>query len=301
MIELASIISKLKPEKIVGPTIGSVLEVESFNPENDSHTVISWLSEKNKEQAYFVKAGIVICPDTVEIARLPENATFLLFTNPREAFRLLVLHFFVKDKNRGGISSTAVIGKNVKLGTNVSIGNYTVIEDNVIIGANVTILHNNSILSDTVIGNNVLIGCNNTIGGIGFGYEKDSDNQYQAIPHIGNVLIEDFVEIGNNTCIDRAVLGSTKICRNAKVDNLVHIAHGCVIGDNSLVIAHAMIGGSSIIGKNVWVAPNSAIINKVSIGDDTVIGMGAVVLSSVPELSVVVGNPAKPLKPKDPK
>jgi UDP-3-O-[3-hydroxymyristoyl] glucosamine N-acyltransferase len=130
---------------------------------------------------------------------------------------------------------------------------------------------------------------------VGFGYEKDEDGHYQVIPHIGGVLIEENVEIGNNTCIDRAVLGNTILKKNCKIDNLVHIAHGVIVGENSLVIAHAMVGGSTVIGDNVWVAPNAALINKITIGDNATIGLGAVVVKNVGENDTVIGNPAKPM------
>jgi UDP-3-O-[3-hydroxymyristoyl] glucosamine N-acyltransferase len=106
-------------------------------------------------------------------------------------------------------------------------------------------------------------------------------------------VIEDGVEIGNNTTIDRAVLGSTFIRKNSKIDNLVHIAHGVEIGENSLIIANAMVAGSTSIGRNVWVAPSASIINKISVGDNSIIGMGAVVVRSVSEGQTIVGNPGK--------
>ena len=299
MLELKSIIEKLQPVAVIGNADRTITAVNAFDIENTDESIISWLNQKNSNKAYLVKSGVVLIPNTLLVDDLPSNATFLTFENPREAFSKLIQYFFMKVRRQPGIASSAVIGENVKFGANVFVGHNTVIEDDVKIGDNVIILHNNSILSDTIIGNGVVIGSNNTIGGVGFGYERNKSNQYEVLPHIGNVVIEDLVEIGNNTCIDRAVLGSTLIRRNAKIDNLVHIAHGCEIGENSLVIAHAMIGGSSLIGKNVWVAPNAAIINKISIGDDAVIGMGAVVLNNVPEHSVMVGNPAKPLKARE--
>ena len=115
------------------------------------------------------------------------------------------------------------------------------------------------------------------------------------IPHIGNVVLGNNVEIGNNSCIDRAVLGSTILHDNVKVDNLVHIAHGVVIGKNSLIIANAMVAGSATIGEHVWVAPSASILNKKSIANNAVIGMGAVVLKNVNEGETIIGNPGKPL------
>ncbi|MBI2722889.1 MAG: UDP-3-O-(3-hydroxymyristoyl)glucosamine N-acyltransferase [Bacteroidetes bacterium] len=298
MIKLADIINKLKPVKIIGDTNTTVNKVIRFDELNTSNDNIAWINEKNKEKLYKVKAGIFICPSTIEEQKLSPNCTYLFFQNPRKAFRELLEHFFVQKKPDAFISPSANIGNNVTIGMNVYIGHNTIIEDNVQIGDATIIYHNNTILSNTIIKENVQIGSNNTIGGIGFGYEKDEDGTYKMIPHIGNVIIEENCEIGNNTCIDRAVLGSTILKKNCKVDNLVHIAHGVVIGENSLIIAHAMIGGSTVIGKNVWVAPNSSIINAIHISDNATIGLGAVVVKNVNENEIVVGNPAKPLPKK---
>ena len=116
---------------------------------------------------------------------------------------------------------------------------------------------------------------------------------------MGRVIIEDDVEIGSNTCIDRGGLGDTVLCRGVKVDNLVHIAHNAHVGINSMLIANSMIGGSANIGGNVWVAPSVSILNQLNINNYAVIGMGTVVLKDVAEGEIIVGNPGKPLKNKD--
>ncbi len=296
MIELEEIIKILKPIKVVGNINRKVVNVSSFSESQNSHETICWLNEKNKNLVFTVKNCIIICPSTISEEQLPNDCTFLLFNNPREAFRKLLQHFFQKARPDAKVEKSAVIGNGVILGENVYIGHNTVIEDNVSIGDNSVILHNNSILYGTKIGTNVMIGSNNTIGGIGFGYEKSESGSYEPIPHIGNVVIENYVEIGNCTCIDRAVLGSTILHENCKIDNLVHIAHGVIIGKNTLLIAHSMIGGSTTIGDNVWIAPGALLLNKISISNDAVVGMGAVVIKSVNEKEVVAGNPAKYLK-----
>ena len=153
--------------------------------------------------------------------------------------------------------------------------------------------------SETVINDHVIIGSNCTIGGIGFGYEMNENGQYEQVPHIGNVVIGEKVEIGNNVCIDRAVMGSTTLDRSVKVDNLVHIAHGVHIQENSLIIAHAMIAGSVVVGKNSWIAPSASLKQKIKIGDNAVIGIGSVVLKDVEEGETVAGVPAKKIKDKD--
>lgn len=295
MVRLKEIIAGLNPLQVIGNTEIDITEVKAFDLNNTQATVISWVNDKNLQKIYQAKHGVIICSNAAEKERLPKSCTFLIVESPRRAFGELLQKFFVKKRPASFISNTAVISENAKIGKNVYIGHNTVIEENVEIGDDVVILHNNSILSETKISNNVYIGSNNTIGGVGFGYEKNEDGSYQVIPHIGNVVIEDNVEIGNNTCIDRAVLGSTFLRKNCKIDNLVHVAHGVEIGENSLIIAHAIIGGSTTIGKNVWVAPNASIINKVAVGDNVTIGIGAVVVKSVTDNLVVVGNPAKPL------
>lgn len=295
MINLELIIKKLNPISVLGDKKKQIQKVVQLDKLNFTNNAIAWINEKNIHQIANFTQGVIICPSSLNQEIINQNCTYLLFDNPRLAFKSLLTHFFIPELPEATISPSASIGKNVKLGLNVYIGNNTVIEDNVCIGDNVRINHNNSILSNTIIHNNVLIGSNNTIGGVGFGYEKTKDGSYEVIPHIGNVVIEEGVEIGNNTCIDRAVLGSTLLMQNCKIDNLVHIAHGVVIGKNSLIIAHAIIGGSTIIGDNVWVAPNASIINKINIGNNVTIGLGAVVVKNVLDNETVVGNPAKPI------
>jgi len=146
--------------------------------------------------------------------------------------------------------------KNRDYGLNV------VVDNDCLIGENVRIGHNTVILPSTIVGDNVSIGCNCTIGNTGFGYEKDNDGVYKKIAHLGNVIIEDNVDIGNNTCIDRAVLGSTIIGENTKIDNLVHIAHGVKIGRNCLIIANSMIAGSVVIADNCHISPSVSILNQ---------------------------------------
>jgi UDP-3-O-[3-hydroxymyristoyl] glucosamine N-acyltransferase len=143
--------------------------------------------------------------------------------------------------------------------------------------------------------NDLLIGWNNVIGNDGFGYARAEDGTLVKMPHRGNVIIEDNVEIGSNTCIDRAVEGSTIIGSGTKIDNNVHIAHGVKIGKNCLIVAGSVIGGSTEIGDNCYIGINASIKNKIKIGNNVVIGMGAVVLRDVPDGVTIVGNPGKEL------
>jgi UDP-3-O-[3-hydroxymyristoyl] glucosamine N-acyltransferase len=296
MIHIDQIISLINPQRSIIHNSISIANAIQLDGSNERDDVIMWSSSKNYKTISSVNKGTIICP-FINDEDINPNCNYIITSSPRNAFRLVLEHFFAPQKVYS-VSKSAIIDPSVQLNDQVFVGENVVIESNCEIGVDVVIGHNTVILSNTIIHNHVIIGSNNVIGGVGFGYEKDENGQYVFIPHIGNVIIEDYVEIGNCTTIDRAVMGSTILRKNVKVDNLVHIAHGVDIGENSLIIANAMVGGSTKIGKNVWVAPSSSLINKIEVEDDAVIGMGAVVVKSVQSGNVMVGNPAKPLEKK---
>lgn len=146
---------------------------------------------------------------------------------------------------------------------------------------------------ENVIHGTVEWGTGTVIGADGFGYARAEDGTLVKMPHRGNVVIEENVEIGCNTCIDRAVEGSTVIGAGTKIDNLVHIAHGVKIGKNCIIVAGSVIGGSCEIGDNVYIGIGAMIKNKIRIGKNAFIGMGAVVTKDVPEGATIVGNPGR--------
>ena len=253
----------------------------------------SWVSDKNSStlDAGTLKLGLLILSKTSYEKLKSASCNFLIVDNPRATFFKLVSTLF-QTAREAKIEKTAIVHDSARIGNNCYIGHHVVIESGCTIGDNTTILHNTIILEGTIIGNDVIIGCNNTIGNYGFGYEKDESGDYEALQHIGHVVIHDRVEIHNNTCIDRGVLGNTEIFENVKIDNLVHVAHGVVIERNSLIIANAMIGGSARIGENSWIAPTVSIINKGIVAPNTMTGMGAVILKNTEENYTYVGNPA---------
>lgn len=297
MITVKKILSEIEAINFIGNENTIVNAIVQINTQNNRDDVIFWCNDKNIDKLNHCTNGTIVCSSKVnDTIKLNTNCNYIIVENPRLTFSKILNAFFLPVPQEPIISKNASIHPSVKIGKNVFIGDFTTIEQDCVIGDDCYIGYNNTILQKTIIGNKVKIGSNNTIGGVGFGYEKDEDGNYQLLNHIGNVIINDRVEIGNNTCIDRAVLGSTFINENVKIDNLVHIAHGVIIGKNSLIIANAMLGGSSIIGENVWVAPSTSIINKGMVGDDALIGMGAVVIKPVESKTVVVGNPAVFLK-----
>jgi UDP-3-O-[3-hydroxymyristoyl] glucosamine N-acyltransferase len=261
---------------------------------------ISWISagvaEQSPERVGASRASVLILPISAELSA-PAHAVCVLAEHPKRVFADIVDQFFGEltetqwPDGDAHVAADAVIGVRVQLGPGVVIGANTVVHDDVVIGPNTCV-------ANTTIQSRVRIGCNCSIGLPGFGYAQGEDRSYRRFPHVGRVRIEEDVEIGSNTCIDRGALGETIIRRGVKVDNLVHIAHNCDVGENALLIANSMLGGSAVIGAHVWVAPSVSILNQLTVGEDAVLGMGAVVIRDVAPATTVVGNPGKALAPR---
>jgi UDP-3-O-[3-hydroxymyristoyl] glucosamine N-acyltransferase len=193
------------------------------------------------------------------------------------------------------IAPNAVIGDNVVLGDRVSIYPCSYIGDSVVIGDDVKIYSNVSVLERCTIGNRVIIHSGTVIGSDGFGFSSDG-KKYFKIPHTGIVRIDDDVEIGACNTIDRATFGKTWICRGVKTDNLVHVAHNVKIGEDTLLIAQAGIGGSSSIGRHSIIAGQAAIADHITIGDNVTVAGKAGVAKSVQDGEILSGVPAIPHK-----
>jgi len=291
-MKVKEILESIKYIKFIGDQNIEIERVVSITEIGNVLNAISWCNDNNSELLKnCVSTSVIIISNNIEIES-NQFKNYIIVENPRRTFQEILINFFMETR-KAQRSPTAVIDSSSVYGDNVFIGHNVVIEANCKIGNNVAILHNTIIFKGTIIGNNVTIGANNTIGGVGFGYEKNNSGDFELIPHIGNVIIKDKVDIGNNTCIDKAVLGSTIIEENVKIDNLVHIAHGVHVGRNSVVIANAMVAGSVNIGENSWIAPSASILNKKNIGTNSLVGLGAVVTKDVEDNTIVAGNPAK--------
>lgn len=296
-MNLQEIIKAINPLQVIGNTNRNVSKIIPLDVQNTSSESIMWISSKNMGSINKITEGIIICTHLdQDFDTSSTNCTYLISDNPRLTFQKLLKLFTNVTGKKNEIAKTTYISASAKIGSNVSMGHFVIIEEGCIIGDNCSIDHHTVIKERTILGNNVQIGACTVIGGTGFGYVKNENEEYEHIPHIGNVIIEDNVEIGNNTCIDRAVVGSTHISQNVKIDNLVHIAHGVQIGRNSLVIANAMIAGSTKIGENVWVAPSASLLNGIQIANDAFVGLGSVVIKDVNLAEKVVGNPARILE-----
>jgi UDP-3-O-[3-hydroxymyristoyl] glucosamine N-acyltransferase len=268
---------------------------DKVNPleQADAHSLV-WvhpLKGNALENIQRTAAEIIICHKNVVLSDdLKREKCFVITEQPRLVFLRIVQQLFV-PKIIYGKHPTASVHPEAEIHPDTFIGAFTYI-GKCKIGAG-SVIYGHCYLYDKVsVGKNVTIHAGTVIGADGFGYSRNEKGEAEKFPHIGGVTIEDDVEIGSNTCIDKGALGNTLIKRGAKIDNLVHIAHNVVVGENAFVIALSMIGGSTVLGDNSWIAPSAAVMNGIKVGENAVIGLGAVVLKDVPLNAKMVGNPA---------
>lgn len=190
------------------------------------------------------------------------------------------------------LGSFCYIGKNVVIGNNVKIYPNSFIGDNVTIGDNCVFFAGARVYSETVIGNNCTVHSGTIVGSDGFGFAPQEDGTYSKVPQIGNVIIEDNVEIGACTTIDRATLGSTIIRKGVKLDNQIQIAHNVEIGENTVIASQTGIAGSTKIGKNCMIGGQVGIVGHIVIGDNVKIQAQAGIGKSLKDGEVVQGSPA---------
>jgi len=194
------------------------------------------------------------------------------------------------------IGAFAYIGDDVKIGNNVKIFPNSYVGNNVEIGDDTIIYPNVTLYHDTKIGKNVTIHSGTVIGGDGFGFAPNNGNDFKKVPQIGNVVIEDRVEIGSNTSIDRATMGSTIIRRGVKLDNFIQVAHNVEIGENTVIAALTGISGSTKIGKNCMIGGQVGVAGHLRIGDDVKVGAQSGISHNIKDGEIVVGTPAIPIR-----
>lgn len=233
---------------------------------------------------YTTKASVVIVNDDLVLEK-PVNATLIRVVDAYSSFSILLEKYNTIKLNKTGIEQPCLIHSSAKIGNNVYIGAFayvginsiigdnckiyphTYIGDNVQINNNTTLFAGVKIYHDCVIGKNVIIHASTVIGSDGFGFAPLKDGTYKKICQIGNVIIEDDVEIGANTCIDRATMGSTIIKKGVKLDNLIQIAHNVEIGNNTVIAAQTGISGSTKLGQNCIIGGQVGAVGHITVAN----------------------------------
>lgn len=263
---------------------------------------------------YTTRASIVVVSKEFTPSQ-PVTTTLIRVEDPYQSFAKLLEMFNSMAGAKKEVSSLAFIATSAKTGKDLSIGAFSFISENTEIGENVSIfpqvyigenvkIGNNCIIypgvkiyHDCIIGNDCTLHSGVIIGSDGFGFAPSNDNNYQKIPQVGNVILEDHVEIGSNTTIDRATLGSTFIRKGVKLDNLIQVAHNVEIGENTVIAAQTGISGSTKIGKNCMIAGQVGIIGHITIADNVKIGAQSGIGGSITqEGAIVLGSPAIDVK-----
>jgi len=258
---------------------------------------------------YTTKASIIIVNDTQEFKQ-PITATLIKVPDAYSAFATLLDKYQqIQQQQLTGIQQPVYIDATAKIGDNVYIGAFVYVGKNVVVGdgtkiypstfigdnvtiAQHTILHPGvKIYHDCIIGSNVTIHAGSVIGADGFGFAPQADGSFKKVPQIGNVLIEDNVEIGSNTCIDRATIGSTIIKTGAKLDNLLQIAHNVEVGNNTVIAAQTGVSGSTKIGNNVMIGGQAGLAGHLIIGNGAKINAQTGVGKAVKPGTSVTGTP----------
>ncbi|MCU0458962.1 MAG: UDP-3-O-(3-hydroxymyristoyl)glucosamine N-acyltransferase [Bacteroidales bacterium] len=239
------------------------------------------------------------------------KATLIRVDDPYQALARLLAFYEQARPARKGIHPTAVIDDKASVGRDVFIGAYAVISENTVvgdgcslhpqvfigenvrIGKNCTLHPGVKVYRDCVIGNDCILHAGAVVGADGFGFAPVTDSNFMKIPQIGNVILEDNVEIGSNTCIDRATMGSTIIRRGVKLDNLIQVGHNVEIGENTVIAAQSGLAGSTRVGRNCMFGGQVGLAGHLSIADGVKIGAQSGIMSTVTEENaILLGYPA---------
>jgi len=264
---------------------------------------------KYKSYIYTTKASITIVNKDFE----PEAAletTLIVVEDAYKSFSTLLEYYNKVKLNKTGIEQPSFISDSVNLGENVYIGAFTYLGENVTLGNNVKVYPNAyigdnvtigndaiifagaKIYSESVIGNSCVVHSGVILGADGFGFAPDENGAFQKVPQTGNVILEDHVDIGAGTTIDRATLGSTIIRKGVKLDNQIQIAHNVEIGENTVIAAQTGIAGSTKIGKNCMIGGQVGIVGHITIGDGVRIQAQSGIGRNVKDFEVLQGSPA---------
>ncbi len=285
--------------------VSTVSKIEEGTPGS-----LSFLANpKYTRYIYDTKASVVIVNQDF-IPEKPLQCTLIKVPDAYSAFAKLLQLYETQKEVKSGLAQSAVIAPDTKFGEDVYIGENVCIEkgckignntkiypnsylgSNVSIGDNTTLMPGVTIYDNSVIGNNVMLHAGVVVGSDGFGFAPRTEEAFMKVPQIGNVIIEDDVEIGANTTIDKATLGSTIIRKGVKLDNLIQVAHNVEIGENTVIAAQTGIAGSTKIGKNCMIGGQVGFVGHLTVGNHVKIGAQAGIHRNLKDNETVQGTPA---------
>ncbi len=304
-------IATLIQGKLDGDPNAQVSEVAKIEEANERS--LSFISNpKYEEYAYTSKAAIIIVNESLDLSQ-PVNATLIRVKDAYSSFAFLLEKYneMISGSSKTGIEQPSYISANAKIAENIYIGAFSYISENAVISTGVkiypgcyignnVIINENAILfsgvkiyDECIIGKNVVIHSGTVVGGDGFGFAPQPDGTYKKIPQIGNVIIEDDVEIGANTTIDRATMGSTIIRKGVKLDNLIQVAHNAEVGEHTVIAAQTGISGSTKVGKYCVIGGQVGMVGHIHIADGTKINAQSGISKSVTNPNTTLnGSPA---------
>lgn len=287
-------------------TVGRLAKIEEA-----TEGALSFLANPKYESFLYTTQASVVIVNNDLVLTAPVGATLVRVENAYSSFAVLLEKYNALKLNKSGIEQpsfihpTATIGENayvgafayigpgVTVGDNCKIYPNVFIADNVTLGNNVTLFPGVTVYFDCVLGNNVIIHSGTIIGADGFGFAPNPDGSYNKIAQIGNVVIEDDVEIGSNTTIDRATMGSTVIRKGVKLDNLIQVAHNVEIGANTVIAAQTGVSGSTKIGERVIMGGQVGVVGHINIANGTQVQAQSGISRNITEESKKwMGSPA---------
>lgn len=255
--------------------------------DNCDYTSITFYKGEDTERASSIEVGILILniglKDKIEKF---EAKTILFCKNPMLLFAKIIGDNYDND------FSDSTLRENKK----VTVSEFAYVEDKVVLGNGTKVFPNVTIFDKTSIGDNCVIQSGSVIGGFGMSYVQDQEKEYHKIVQLGNLIIEDNVDIGTNTSVLRGILETTVVGKGTKIGNNVNVGHNVVIGKNCYISSGVTIGGACVIGDNCWISPGVSISDHINIGSNSKIGVGSVVIKEVLSDSFYLGNPARKLK-----
>ena len=310
---IASQIAALLSGTIEGDPNAEVWNVAKI--EEGAPGMLSFLANpKYTPYLYTTKSSVVIVSNDF-VAKEPVAATLIRVADPYASFAKLLAFYDEMANKKEGVSSLAFVSPTAHCGENLYLGEFAFIGEHVTLGNNVkiypqvyvgdgSVIGDNTVLypgvrlyRDTVVGKRCVIHAGAVLGADGFGFAPQEDGHYEKIPQVGNVVVDDDVEIGANTTIDRSTMGSTRVHKGVKLDNLVHLAHNVEVGEHSALAAQVGVSGSTHLGKHCVVGGQSGFVGHLHIADGSKFGGQCGIMGNIKEENQeFMGTPIQPLR-----